>query len=119
MASNIIPDLIEFFPDVVAWKKLLTTDSGGNNPTYAATATNLQVRISNKLVVVASAGGTEHQSMLHFICAGAVGAPGVPLGLDAKDEYTLPARFADRTPEAKAVTSASDENGVHHEKVFF
>jgi len=121
VAGSLIPTLLDFFPDTVVVEKWLSSDDNGTDTWDVAHPINVPARVTLSMRTERGAGGDEHTVRdLHFVTAGVY-------NLDSKDRFTLPVRFsldksgslASRQPRARSVTQKSDENGPHHEKVYF
>jgi hypothetical protein len=82
----------------------------------------LSAQISGRMLSVVGSDGQEHVSRVQATVPG-------PYGLTAKNRYTLPLEYSlepwnpdnlgARQPEAIAVAREPDENGPHHETVYF
>ena len=127
MADPLIPLLLDFFPDTI-----IVEPFTGNNrygvKTYGAplgTGGVIRARITGKVQTVEGDDGQEHVSRVNALLAGAY-------GVTAQDRFTLPVRFSTdknastpedqlraRQPTALSVAQVSDENGPHHERVYF
>ncbi len=110
MADPIVDDLADLFTDTVTVESCVSVDGFGN-PTYAAGAARA-ARVSGKVMTVRDQQGHETVSTVQVTLAGA-------FGVTVKDRFTLPARFVPTQPLPIAVKEASDENGPHHETVYF
>lgn len=111
MVAQIIDDLTEFFVDDMTTREVLTRDMKGRPLTWSDPVV-YKVRIGGQHKVVRDEAGQERVSTLQ---AWVMGAP----GLTIEHEYTLPSRFTPPAPPALSVSQFSDENGPHHEVVYF
>lgn len=128
MAGSLIPSLLAagFFPDDVTVERWVSSDENGDDTFDTAHPVTFKARITLKMGMEQNEGGDAHTvRQLHFVTAGVY-------DLSSKDRFTLPVRFSTdesqtdaalalktRQPKAKIVTQHSDENGPHHEKVYF
>lgn len=118
MAGSLIRHLLTLMPDEVTVEPHLVSDGAGN-PTYAA-GVIVPARVITKRELVRGEDGQERVSRaIAWLASGEV---------STADRFTLPVRFGDprnpsdlaaRRPPAIAVDSLSDENGAHHNKVWF
>ena len=108
---GIVDDLSDLFADGMGWRKVLTTDRYGDPTSYAASVP-LDVHLGGRIRMVRDRAGNEQVSSIQATIAD---TPGVAVG----DEFTLPADYDPRQPEALAVQPSRDEDGAHHETVFF
>lgn len=121
MAAPLIPTLLDFFTDTVTVTRWLSSDDNGTDVYDVANPVSVPARVTQRMRTEKGAGGDEHTVRdLHFVTAGV-------FNLSSKDQFTLPVRFStdktgsveSRRPKARSVTQHSDENGSHHEKVYF
>lgn len=123
MPPPIVPDLVELMVDTVQVESCTGSDRYGAR-SYAAPAQR-QAYVIGRTRLVRGQDGRERVSTTQAILAGV-------FGVTVQDRYTLPARFSRtpqetdptralqaRQPEAIAVDHQSDENGGHHETVYF
>lgn len=120
MAQQLIADLADLFPEAVLVEPCTGEDALGAR-TYG-TAVSRACRITQRVQRVNDMSGQERVSHLNILLAG-------DFGYTVKDRYTLPARFAPssaevsdvtkRQPVAVSVAYASDENGPHHQRIYF
>ena len=110
MADPIVDDLADLFTDTVTVEPVVGADGFGDT-TYGPGVTRA-ARVSGKIMTVRDQGGQETVSTVQVTLAGA-------FGVTVKDRFTLPARFVPTQPLPIAVKEASDENGPHHETVYF
>lgn len=107
---GIIDDLADLFPDTV----VMTTMGAGDR--YGAktpgTAVSIPAYVSGKETIVRDATGQQRTSSVHAVLAGTFGAT-------PDHKFTLPDRFNPREPAVIAVMRSSDEDGAHHETVYF
>lgn len=105
---NITDDLDELFSEEMVVTPV-TRDGFGK--TTSGVPFVVKVHIQDKQVV-GTVGGQTVNSSLQAIVKGSH-------GLTVEHRYTLPAGFNPRSPKAQAVGRRRDENGAHHETVFF
>lgn len=120
MPDEIYTELAELCADTVVVQTYLTSDIEGQ-ASYGSTRT-LIARVIGRTRLVLGSDGVEQVSNVQVVFPG-------PVGVTAQDLFTLPVRFsADpnnpsnlraRQPQAIAVDRESDENGAHHETVYF
>lgn len=111
MADQIVDDLLDFFSDELLVQERLSVDNFGR-PTYSPTVLSIPAKITGKVQLIRSEAGQERVSTVQATTAGA-------FGLTTSHLYTLPARFDPLQPPALAVAKITDENGPHHERVYF
>lgn len=107
----IIDDLLDLFSDVVGVEPWTGSDGRGK-ATYGASVDRVARITAGHHKIVRDAAGQERVSSIRVVFGGA-------FNITAKDRYTLPVRFTPRQPIAISVVHSSDENGAHHERVFF
>lgn len=110
MADPILNDLDELFADIITIEPYTGSDSMGD-PTYGS-ATTWKAKVRSHNMLVRDPGGRE------VISTVSVNIKGCP-NLSIFDKVTLPADFTPRTPDIISIEKHRDENGPHHEKVFF
>lgn len=113
MAEQLIDDLSELMVDVLRVERWLSSGGMGGR-TYAAPE-NFQCRIKGGHQMVRDEDGREQLSTVQVLTAGA-------FGFSTKDRFTLvpsAGTFVPTSPEAINVRTVPDENGPHHEKLFF
>lgn len=116
----LIADLLDLMVDTVG-VEAPGSESETGVVTYG-TQTNVSARVFGRLQDVLGDDGKEHTSRVQATLAGA-------FGVTVRHRFTLPARFstnpantsdlAARQPKAISVKHESDENGAHHEVVYF
>lgn len=114
------PELQDLLPDEVLVEKYKGSDGFGKEVYDDPVA--VPARVSGRIQRVRGADGVERTSRIQVLL-------GEPLTISEKDRFTLPERFSTKpdTPEDTryrrlvplAVSSTSDEVGVHHEKAYF
>lgn len=109
--KSIVRDLRDLFPDTVVWEKTLETDRYGKITSKAA-AKSLRCRVAGKRTDVKRPGGEVVISDVKCVIAGVY-------GVSVEDTFTLPSRFKPQAPPAIMVHQGTDENGAHHETVYF
>lgn len=104
-------DLIELFPDTLVAEARTSTSGGLTAHGYGA-GVALPARISEKTVVVRGFDGQDKVSHVQARLGGY-------FGVTPEHRFTLPARFVPGVVKAVAVECYTDENGPHHERVYF
>jgi hypothetical protein len=110
---GILGDLSDCFPDTVIGQPV-SKDAFGEF-TASGASTSIACKISQKSRLIRDpSNGREVVSSFKVTVAGTP-------GFNTRDwRYTLPARFSPRVNlEAMAVKPVSDEDGQHHEVLFF
>jgi hypothetical protein len=107
--NPIISDLLDMFPDTVSYN-LPTIDGYGKETSGSASTIRAFISGSTKQVRLGSG-----QIAISTMQVTVAGAP----GLTVNHQITLPSRFSLKTPKIIAVKQNSDENGPHHEIVYF
>lgn len=113
MAEQLIDDLAELMVDTLRVERLVTEDGFGAK-TYGAPE-DLPCRLKGQHQIVRGTDGEEHLSTVEALMAGV-------FELDTEDKFTLvpsAGSFKPASPAAIQVKVVPDENGPHHEKVFF
>lgn len=110
MPAPITGALADMFPDTVVWEAV--TPGGGIGSDTTAAPVNLTCRVSGKIRRVRGLDGVERVSTVMMV------VPSTP-GIKTGDLITLPTRFDPRQPSIIAVAKQTDENGAHHETVYF
>jgi hypothetical protein len=123
MPKQLVDDLLDLMPDVVIIEPYLSQDRFGN-ATFDV-AFEVPARVIGRTRVAIDTDGNERVSNVQAVLGGNFGAT-------AQDRYTLPERFSvnpqaatdaekliARQPRAIAVDKETDENGPHHETVYF
>ena len=107
---NIIDELIDLFPHKISIEFYISSDGYGDR-TYGILRTYTCRITSHNMTMRDSSGETVISGMtVLFPCC---------LGITIKDRYTLPIQFTPRNPIPIAIKRLSDENGLHHERVYF
>jgi hypothetical protein len=120
VSDPIVDDLLELFGDSIA-VAARTAVNGYGLETFGADE-DLACHITGRVMRIQDSEGIERVSKLQAIFAGAH-------GLTTTHRYTLPVEYSAnpanaldmlaRQPKAMAVRQYSDENGPHHETVYF
>ncbi len=113
MAEQLISELAELMVDTIQVERHTGSDGMGAR-TYAAPA-NFQCRIKGGHVPVLDTDGRQQVSTVQVITAGA-------FGFESKDRFTLLPLGGVQTPASPPlinIKTIPDENGPHHEKLFF
>jgi hypothetical protein len=104
----IVDDLLDLMPDEIVVTPLTRTGSGKET---AGTPVPFPAHVSGRIQLVKDPDGKIVKSSVQAIVAAT--------GLSLTSRFTLPARFTPREPLALAIDRATDENGAHHETVYF
>lgn len=110
MPAPIVDDLLDLFPDIVIVRPF-QSQSGKGAESYGSPV-NRRAQVTQRVQIVKDPSGQERVSRVMAILAGA-------FNTSPQDEFTLPARFDPNKPKAIAVAHRTDENGPHHEVVYF
>ena len=105
-----LADLAELYAETVSIEPWTGQDAFGAS-TYGASVVRA-ARVAGRSRLVRDAGGNERVSTVTAWLAGA-------FGVTVKDRVTLPVRFSPQKPPLIVVEQQSDENGAHHETLFF
>lgn len=106
---NIVHDLLELLPDTIVVTPVGTFDGfGAETP---GTAKTYRAWVAGRIQQVRMADGKIIRSTVQAIVAGT--------GIKVTDVITLPSRFTPRQPPIIAVDKATDENGAHHDTIYF
>jgi hypothetical protein len=111
MPKPIIDDLLDMFPDTVDVEEPSAYDTYGR-PTGYGTKKTIAARVTGRIMVVKGMDGQEKVSTVQVVIAGVV-------GVTPQARVTLPARYVPNQPKVIAVSKATDENGPHHERIYF
>ena len=111
MPAPILPELLDLFPDSVTIEEPTGFTTRGVPLGYGAVRT-YRARVLGNIQKVMAPDGTEKVSKLTVLIGG---TPGVSIYA----RVTLPARFVPRQPKVISAHVGTDENGVHHERVYF
>jgi hypothetical protein len=110
--ASIVTDLLDMMPDTIIATPVVLNGYGEVIPSGEVLA--LPCYVSGRQQLVRDAGGQEVTSNRHAVVGG------VNSLTVAGHRYTLPARFDPREDlRAIAVKPSSDEDGAHHETVYF
>ncbi len=107
---GIVDDLADMFPDTVVMETLGTGDRYGAKTVTASVS--IKAYVSGRETKVRDAQGQMRSSSVHATLAGCYGAT-------PNHQFTLPDRFNPRSPAVIAVMKSTDEDGPHHETVYF
>ncbi len=110
MPDSLMEGLEEFLVDEITIEPYVS-QTGFGDKSYGAPVT-LKCRITGKHKIVRNAAGQERVSTVQVLLER-------PIGVTAKDRFTLPARFNLTEPVPVAVRQATDETGLHHERIMF
>lgn len=111
MPAPILPELLDLFPDIVTIEEPVAFTTRGV-PTGYGPARSYRARVLGNIQKVMGADGQEKVSRLTVLVGG---TPAVTIHA----RVTLPARFVPQQPTVISTHTATDENGVHHVRVFF
>ena len=109
MPASIVPALLSLFPHTVTVTAPGTTNGIGEVTPGASFPVRAQVSGKTQKVKIE---GKVIKSTVQMIVAGVY-------GLTVAHTYLLPTSFSPRSPKAQAVHAETDENGIHHEMVYF
>jgi hypothetical protein len=120
MPAQITGALMDLFPHTIDVRRKLSA-SGFGDVTYGSIET-VPARIIGRSQTVVGGDGQE------YVCSVQAMLPG-PYNFSTDDEFTLPEEFSvdlanktdpqTRRPKPIAIDKESDENGLHHETVYF
>jgi hypothetical protein len=120
MADPITDDLADMFVDQVIVERFVSVTQSGD-ASYGAPET-YTARVIGRTRLAMDQDGREHVSNVQAMFPG-------PYGLTARDRFTLPVSHSAnpndptdltaRQPQAIAVDRSPDENGPHHEVIYF
>jgi hypothetical protein len=111
MADQLIPYLLDMYRDTLTYEPPGGTDQYGDPAPYGDPQV-ITCRLIGRNRMARDATGTEKLSTLQAEIAG-------HFGLNPEGRFTMPIRFNGIRPKAIAIESVPDENGPHHETVFF
>jgi hypothetical protein len=114
MPAPIVGDLLDLFPDEIVLEHAPAPDNWGDfsSSGYTTVSPNPRARIVDQVVMVKGPNNVEVKSTQHVVLAGV-------FNVKIDSRITLPSRFEVRQPKIVAYKQPTDENGPHHEKVFF
>src|SRR5574341_2104202 len=107
--ESILEDLGELFRDEV---EVTPRTFNGYGEETLGTMFKVRAKTSGRHQQVMDRNGKYVTSSVEAIVKGAY-------GLTETHKYRLPSRFSPREPDAGAVAQRTDENGAHHETVYF
>lgn len=110
MPDEIISELLDMFGSTMIYEPPLTPDESGDVP-FGPPIT-IPVRFVGGHKPIRDRTGREQMSTVRAWCAGI-------FDLDIDGRFTLPSPHDPSQPEAIDVRVIDDENGPHHEVVFF
>ena len=110
--DSIVNDLLEFFPDNVTIETFISSDGMGASAYVPGGGVVWKARVRGQHKLVRNSDGVDQMSSVNVVFAGAPNC-------SAKDRFTLPVRFVPQQPKAISIDSSTDENGPHHERVYF
>lgn len=109
--NPILDDLLDLFPDTVTVEESLGEDKYGKALGYGP-AKVYPARVAGQIKMVRGMDGQERVSSLQVLL-------GTNEKISVKARFTLPARYVPNQPKAIAVRESTDENGPHHNRVYF
>lgn len=122
MPAPITGDLADMFGDEIIVERWLQDDNYGESQYDTANPQTIPARIIGRTRMAIDADGNEQVSNVQAMLPG-------EYNVSTKDRFTVPLRFSSapfdptnlvaRQPRALAVDRSSDENGPHHEVVYF
>lgn len=111
MAGSIIPALSDMFPDVVTVRHITGKDGFGRvQGTGSASTIPCKIRATRQMVT--SEAGDQRKATLRLVTAGY-------FALVETDQFTLPAAYGPSPKSPLSVDTKHDENGPHHQTVYF
>ena len=115
-------DLEDMFPDDVTVERFLEDDNEGNTQYDEANPVTVKARVIGRMRSAPGTDGQEHISNVQAMFPR-------EYGFTVRDRYTLPMRFslnpadandvAARQPKPLAIDRSTDEDGAHHQVVYF
>ena len=108
---NLLDELQDMFPHSITVEPFSSADGRGVKTYGTGVSRKCRIAQSNNKVIRDDTG-IEDVSTVNAVFA-------VKFGVTAKDRFTLPSGYEPTQPEGMAVTKAVDENGQHHERIFF
>jgi hypothetical protein len=109
---NLLDELQDMFPHSITVEPFVSSDGRGVK-TYDGTPVPRKCRIAqSNTKIIRDDTGIEEVSTVNAVFA-------ETFDVTSKDRFTLPSGYEPTQPEGMAVTKAPDENGLHHERVFF
>jgi hypothetical protein len=112
MPASIVPALLDLFSDTVTLERAGTPNTFGEVTYSAAVSPSPRARIVEKTMQIRNLSGQRVKSSQHIILAGVY-------NVTILDRITLPDRYPLRTPKIVGTKISTDENGPHHETVYF
>jgi hypothetical protein len=122
MPASITAKLSDMFPDTIIVERRLSVSGTGVEVYDTANPVSMKALIMGRNMMILGQDGKEYVSTLQAIADGVY-------NVSANDRFTLPERhsrnpqnpsaLAGRQPKARSVAKQSDENGPHHEVVYF
>lgn len=110
--QSIVPLLLDLFPDTVQYRPIVSGfDFVGKEKGFGSQQ-NIRARVAKKTRRIRNQEG---QMVTSGVTAHLAGV----FGVDVRGEFILPVRFSPRKMRAVAVHNGTDENGAHHEIVYF
>lgn len=110
MPDSIIDDLLDLMATTITFEPL--DDQAGSGKKSYGDPIEVEGRLSFGNELTRDLQGREVVSRCQFWAAGV-------FGLTTEGRYTLPSERAPTNPPAIRVDIIDDENGPHHEKVYF
>jgi len=108
---NLLDELQDMFPHSITVEPFVSSDGRGKKTYGAGVPRKCRIAQSNTKIIRDDTG-IEEVSTVNAVFA-------ETFGVTSKDRFTLPSGFVPTQPEGMAVTKAPDENGLHHERIFF
>lgn len=109
----IVNDLLDMMPDTIqveshpgTWDGMGATVGNYGDPV------SYPCRIIGTTTMIRDVDGRERTSSVHAIIGGYY-------AITIHDRFTLPSRFLQRSPKVLSVATHTDENGTHHQTVYF
>lgn len=108
---NLLDELQDMFPNSITVEPFVSSDGRGKKSYGAGVSRKCRIGQSNNKVIRDDTG-IEDVSTVNAVFASL-------FGVTSKDRFTMSSGYKPTQPEAMSVTLAPDEDGAHHERVFF
>ena len=108
---DILKHLKDMFPDMIPVRRFISSSYKGGSVVYS-TSKNFRAFAVGQHTMVRDINGKDVVSKAHIVFHGY-------FGFKLTDEFTFPPEFETTKPRAIAIQEATDENGRHHQTVFF
>lgn len=105
--QEIVSALLDMMPDTITVQRVTTDEFGAET---LSTLGTFRAYISGPVSESRSRGRMQKSSVTAIVAG---------TGFRVTDVFTLPARFSPNQPKATSIDRATDENGAHHETIYF